>query len=129
MTGEGLVVSWLRELEFRNVRAPRAVVVEETGRGGGGGGGGLGGWGEVVSDVEIWKRGERVEGVRVELQALGAEHMVATVVKGLVGGESFPAFEEVDVQRDIIPVTRAPQSKMWEWQRTADDETLENWGE
>lgn len=94
MTGEGLLADWLKELEFRNVNVP--------------GKGERGGWGQAVGDVEVWLRGERVDGVRVELIGLGDDYVVATAVEG--GDlEPFAAFEELDLVRDIWSIAEPHQ--------------------
>lgn len=93
MTGEALLAGWLRELEFRGVRAP--VETEE------------GEWGEVVRDVEVWFRGRRVEGLRVEVVGFGRDFVVALVGRGL-GGEGKGegtllgrGMKEVSIERDV----------------------------
>lgn len=69
MTGEALLAGWLRDLEFRNVKAP---LVAEEGR-----------WGQVEAGVENWFRGQRVEGLRVEVVGFGRDYVVAMVIGGL----------------------------------------------
>ena len=92
MTGEALMAPWLKDLEFRKVKAPDAMADKE--------------WGLPASDFEIWLRGARVQGVRMELQAWGKEYLIATAVDRSEQGESgaaFPPFEDVMVGRDIVP--------------------------
>lgn len=88
MTGEALLATWLRELEFREVRAPDKGLA--------------GGWGEGWKGVEVWVRGERVSKVEVEVRGWGEDYVVASVVEGWErdGGE-WVAFEEVEFERDI----------------------------
>ena len=88
MSGEALVAPWLKELEFRNVTVP-SKGRENT-------------WGDSFRGVEVWLSGKRVENVGVELQALGAEYIVATVIERVFDMEEFAAFEDVDVERDVI---------------------------
>lgn len=91
LTGEALLAKWLKELEFKKARAPEEAIEGE--------------WGEIVEDVEIWLGGEKVENVKIELQALGSEYMVATAVDGQTGaGSNFPSFEEIKVERDVFPI-------------------------
>lgn len=91
LTGEALLAKWLKDLEFTRVRAPGEAIEGE--------------WGECIQDVEIWLRGVKVERVKIELQALGSEYMVATAVDGQVDtGSSFPSFEEIEVERDVFPI-------------------------
>lgn len=94
MTGEALLAGWLRELEFKNVKAP---PVAEDGR-----------WGKVEEDVEIWFRGRRVKGLRVELVGFGKEYVVAMVVGGLVQQEEGEeklllekGMKKVDIEEDV----------------------------
>lgn len=90
MTGEALLVPWLRELEFRNVRVP-AIAVE-------------GGLGVVERGVEVWFRGERLGGLRVELVGFEGGYVVAVVGKGLGDGNGTMlgrGMEEVDLERDV----------------------------
>ncbi|MCJ1253022.1 hypothetical protein MMC24_000829 [Lignoscripta atroalba] len=110
MTGEALLAPWLKELEFRNVTPP-APVAQLSSQGHSLGKDGA--WGEVVRDFEIWFQENRVEDVRMELQALGERYMIATAVSGEMmpdlscdgGGEDlFPAFEEIDFTRDVLAV-------------------------
>ena len=90
MSGEALVAPWLKELEFRNVRAP-SKGQENT-------------LGDIIRGVEVWLGGKRVEDVGVELQALGEHYIVATIVERVPKGEEFAAFENVDVERELNTV-------------------------
>ncbi|KAK4246989.1 hypothetical protein C7999DRAFT_32569 [Corynascus novoguineensis] len=71
--GTGLVADWLRELEFRGFRAPRPTAAwdvpasEDKG--------------EVLNDISIWLRGQKVEDVDMCLRSIGPEFMVATAVR------------------------------------------------
>ncbi|KAL2133355.1 hypothetical protein VTI74DRAFT_2484 [Chaetomium olivicolor] len=73
LTGEALLAKWLPELEFRNFRPPKPTK----------------GWdvpareeeGEVVTDIEIWFRGKRVEDVNMCLRSMGQDYMIATAVR------------------------------------------------
>ena len=93
MTGEALLAGWLRELEFRDVRAPG--VAEE------------GNWGQVERDVQVWFRGRRMEGLRVEVVGFGKEYIIAMVVRGLnddgQGALLGRGMREVDIERDVGP--------------------------
>ncbi len=117
MTGDALLADWLKEVAFRNVRAPRTKrtmgMGEEEGEGEK--------WGEVVRDVQIYLRGELVQDVSMELQAFEENYMVATAVSRFqdislgvkddgkrmeqqdVGGAAlFPPFEILDPERDVM---------------------------
>ena len=92
MTGEALMAPWLKDLEFRKVKAPDPVATEQ--------------WGRAASDFEIWLRGTRVDTVTMELQAWGKDYLIATAVHGIKQGETedaFPICEDVMVERDIVP--------------------------
>ncbi|KAK8185247.1 uncharacterized protein BKA78DRAFT_243378, partial [Phyllosticta capitalensis] len=73
LTGEALLAPWLRELEFRNVRAPRPGTVARCST--------HGAWGERVADVDVWFKGARVDDVRMEIQAYEEDYMVALAVR------------------------------------------------
>lgn len=93
MTGEALLATWLREPEFREVVAPGKGVA--------------GGWGEGWKGVEVWIRGERVSNVEVEVRGLGEDYIVASVVEGWErDGVGWVPFEDVEFERDIVPLAR-----------------------
>ncbi|MCJ1283427.1 hypothetical protein MMC26_002756 [Xylographa opegraphella] len=87
MSGEALVAPWLKELQFLNVRAPPKG--EELTQG------------AVIKGVEVWLCGQKLEDVGVELEALGEDYIVATVVERGSKGEEFAAFENVDIEREL----------------------------
>ena len=73
MTGEALLASWLKDLEFRNVLVPLPASQprsEET----------IEDMGEITSDVEVLFSDSRVTNVKMELQAYGENYMIATAV-------------------------------------------------
>lgn len=91
MTGEALLATWLREAEFREVVAPGKGVA--------------GGWGQGWKGVEVWIRGERVSNVEIEVRGLGEDYIVASVVEGWErDGVGWVPFEEVELERDIVPL-------------------------
>ncbi|KAL1977482.1 hypothetical protein VTN31DRAFT_341 [Thermomyces dupontii] len=105
MTGDALLASWLRELEFTNVRAPEPVREEEAGTR----------CGPPYRDVQIWLSGRRVEDVRIELVAFERDYLVATAARGgQVGaaaarageGDSWRELQEIDIERDVAPCAR-----------------------
>ncbi len=94
MTGEALVASWLKELEFRNVQVPlpySQLQSEEN----------LGGWGKISADVEIWFQGSRVTDVKMELQAYGEDYMIATAISD--PHIPLPCFQPSDIGTWIAP--------------------------
>ncbi|EGS23030.1 holo-[acyl-carrier-protein] synthase-like protein [Thermochaetoides thermophila DSM 1495] len=73
LTGEALLAEWLSELEFRDFRAPKPTAAwevpacEERG--------------EVVRDIEIYFRGQRVDDVNMCIRSMGPDYMIATAVR------------------------------------------------
>ena len=89
MTGEAFMIDRLTDLEFREVRVPEPAATEK--------------WGDMVDDLEVWRGGIRVQGVRMELISFGQEYIVATAAKG-TGETTFRAFESVNIERDVMPL-------------------------
>lgn len=110
MTGEALLASWLRELEFNNVIAPSPTPAAESGDGV---------FGEPYTGVKTTLKGDVVEDVRVEVVALEHDFLFATAARGgglgadsRAGGEGegenknagkdpWMPFEKLDIERDI----------------------------
>ncbi|KAL2183058.1 hypothetical protein L209DRAFT_758452 [Thermothelomyces heterothallicus CBS 203.75] len=71
--GTGLVADWVRDLEFRRFRPPTPTP----------------GWdspareeeGQVLRDIGIWLRGDKVEDVDMCLRSIGPDFMIATAVR------------------------------------------------
>lgn len=93
LTGEAMMAPWLRDVEFRNVRAPMPGTVPRCST--------HGVWGERVSGVEVWLRDEHVKDVRLEIQAYEEKYMVSVAVKGGKGDEEI-SWEGLNLQRDIL---------------------------
>jgi len=72
MQGEALLADWLKELDFRNVRAPKPAANSSTDD--------LSASGEVITDFEVFLRGKLYPDAVVELRALGQNYMVGTVL-------------------------------------------------
>lgn len=98
MTGEALLADWLRDLEFREVRAPRAAAGSSV-------------WGELVRDVQVWRGNRRLKDVVMEIQAFERDYIIASAVSKTddESVEEFPPFEILDVDRDILPFAGAGQ--------------------
>ena len=94
MTGEALLASWLKDLEFRNVQVPSPASDLKSGEN-------RGKWGQTSADVEIWFQGLRVTDVKMELQAYGAEYMIATAISDPT--TPLPHFEPSHVGDWIVP--------------------------
>jgi len=95
MTGEALLAPWLKDLEFRNVQVPMPNSQLQHGPQQDGD------WGQTCTDVEIWFHGNRVSDVKLEIQALRDDYMVATSSSNVDAFLS--AFEELDLERDVLP--------------------------
>lgn len=97
MTSEAFMATWLRELEFRQVRTPQPAGWAD---------GQAGVWheGECLRDIEVWLRGERVADVYIELQAVGASYMVATASSQ---SALVTELHDIDVAMDIAPLAEA----------------------
>ena len=114
LTGEALLADWLRDLEFRGVRAPRAAAAtagtekndgDEV-------------WGEVVRDVQVWRGNQRLTNVTMEICAFERDYIIASAMirtdddddddeqqqqEEEEKEEIWPAFAMLDVERDILP--------------------------
>ncbi|KAL8944503.1 MAG: hypothetical protein Q9216_000413 [Gyalolechia sp. 2 TL-2023] len=98
MTGEALMAPWLQDMEFRNVQVPRAnseLSTMETNND----------WGEICSDVEIWRDGKRLKHVKLELQAFRDDYMIGTAVSTL--DASFLPYKLLDLRRDVYLAAEA----------------------
>lgn len=93
MTGEALLAPWLKDLEFRNVRVPSCAsqLPEESDRE----------WGQTCPVHEIWFKGKKLTGIKMELQAFGEEYMLATAVSE--PDALLLPFKELDLERDVLP--------------------------
>ncbi|KAL9577115.1 MAG: hypothetical protein Q9212_006577 [Teloschistes hypoglaucus] len=60
MTGEALMAPWLQDMDFRNVQVPRPASTLPISQSNDD-------WGETVSDIEIWRAGERAAQVFLNL--------------------------------------------------------------
>ncbi|KAG9552174.1 putative phosphopantetheinyl transferase, partial [Aureobasidium melanogenum] len=93
LAGEALLAPWLKELEFQNVRSPKPGTVARCST--------HGTWGEKVSDVEVVLHGEKVENVKMTLQAFEENFMLATAVQGLQNLQA-PPFTKLDLESDVL---------------------------
>ena len=96
MTGEALLASWLKDLEFRNVEVPMPVSQMHAS------GQVEGDWGQICGGVEIWFYGRRVTDVKLEIQAFREDYMIATASSSME--TELAVFEELDVERDVYPL-------------------------
>ncbi|KAF7713110.1 4'-phosphopantetheinyl transferase [Penicillium ucsense] len=77
MTGEALLAEWLQELEFSNVIPPPVPATSPPQ-----GSTAPGHWGTPYSDIKVSKHGKLIEGVRLQLEAFGADYIIATAGQG-----------------------------------------------
>lgn len=108
LMGEGFLADWISKCEFRNLQVPTPSLGGSS-------------WGDVLSagkplrssvaandgkdGLEIWLRGEEVRNVRMEMQTFEEDFIVATMImpSDVLGeGEEFPAWQMLDVERDIL---------------------------
>ena len=96
MTGEALLASWLKDLEFRNVQVPLSANQMSANDQNGSD------WGQTCGGVEIWFYGKRLTDIELEIQAFREDYMIATASSSVEVG--FAAFKELDVERDVYPL-------------------------
>ncbi len=93
MTGEALLASWLKDLEFRNVQVPvPASQMHASAQVGGD-------WGQICAGVEIWFYGKRLSDIKLEIQAFREDYMIATASSS--SKVELAVFKELDVERDV----------------------------
>jgi len=100
LSGEALLAKWLKDLEFKNVRAPTAGTVARCST--------HGTWGERVDDVEVWMHRRKLGDVKMEIQAFEEDFMIGVAVKpaAKLPVSGFPAFESLSLQ-SILEVAKA----------------------
>jgi 4'-phosphopantetheinyl transferase len=104
MDGEALLAKWIRELEFRGVRAPTPGAPARCST--------LGCWGERVGDTEVWLKGKRLGEVRMEIQAFEENFMISLAAKP---AGRLPVvltdFTTLDLESDIMDFAVAANSE------------------
>lgn len=105
LDGEALLATWIPELEFRQVRAPRPGSSPQSST--------LGAWGERVGDAEVWFRHARMDDCRVEIQAFEDNFMIAVAAKERkweTRDACLPAvlthFSALHLEEHVMPVAR-----------------------
>lgn len=100
LDGEALLAKWIRELEFKNARAPKAGTAARCST--------HGTWGERVGDVEVWMKGRILEDVRMEIQAFEENYMISVAAKTAEGlPEVLTDFTSVHLEHDIMDFARS----------------------
>lgn len=100
LDGEALLANWIKELEFKGVRAPNAGTVARCST--------HGTWGERVGDTEVWLKQKRLDDVRIEIRAFEENFMIGVAVKP---SELLPdvltGFESLHVEEDVMAFARS----------------------
>lgn len=100
LDGEALLAKWIKELEFRWVRAPKAGTVARCST--------LGTWGERVNDAEVWLKRERLDDVRMEIQAFEENYMISVAAKPAEAvPEVLTNFTSLHLEHDIMDFVRS----------------------
>lgn len=73
LDGEALLAKWIKELEFKNVRAPQQGAPARCAV--------YGTWGERVCDSEVWLKRRRLTDVRLEIQSFEEDFMIGVAAK------------------------------------------------
>ncbi|KIW03375.1 uncharacterized protein PV09_05583 [Verruconis gallopava] len=123
LVGEGLLAPWIKDCEFKNVRAPTPGNPIRCSTDAAWGGKVHGGripdrltfldQNDALlmaeEDLEIWFEGEEVQDVRTEVQSYGESFMISSMIRPatLLGpaGE-FPDWHRVNLETDILDVAR-----------------------
>lgn len=92
LSGEALLAPWLTDLEFQNVKSPLPGTQARCST--------HGTWGERVNDVEVLLHGEKVEDVKMTLQAFEEDFMLATAVKGTE--VQVPEWKKLDLESEVL---------------------------
>ena len=128
LVGEGLLATWIKKCEFRNVRAPSQGTVARCST--------HGVWGEKVhggrkiisivhdtdtnghhdtqkneEQLEIWRDDEEIINIRTEVQAFEEDFIIATMVRPntiLGSNEEFPPWHSIDLEQDILRRAKSP---------------------
>lgn len=104
LAGEALLAPWLKQLEFFNVRSPKAGTPARCST--------HGTWGEVVDDVEVHMHGKQIHDVRMKVQALEEDFMISTAIQGEIHGIKVPDFKNLDLEKDIMKFTPLAQKSL-----------------
>ncbi|KAF2714474.1 4'-phosphopantetheinyl transferase [Pleomassaria siparia CBS 279.74] len=101
LDGEALLANWIKELEFRNVRAPNSGTVARCST--------LGSWGERIDGTEIWLKRKRLDDVRIEIQAFEEDFMVSVAAKAAASAlpEILTAFKSLHLEEDVMVWARS----------------------
>ena len=96
LAGEALLAPWLKQLEFQNVKSPKAGTVARCST--------HGTWGEKVEDVEVLLHGKKVEDATMSIQAFEENYMIGTAVQSK-DRKTVPPFQKLNLEHDIMAYT------------------------
>lgn len=100
MDGEALLANWIRELEFKGVRAPTAGTVARCST--------HGTWGERVNGTEIWLKRRKLNDVKMEIIAFEENYMISVAVKPANRlPEVLTGFEMLHFESDVMDFARS----------------------
>ncbi|KAF2681770.1 phosphopantetheinyl transferase [Lentithecium fluviatile CBS 122367] len=100
MDGEALLANWIKELEFKNVRAPKPGTVARCST--------HGIWGERVGDVGVWFKRRKLDNIRMEIQAFEENYMISVAAKAEKGlPEVLTSFTGLHLEHDIMDFVRS----------------------
>lgn len=95
LDGEALLAKWIKELEFKNVRAPRPGTQARCAT--------YGVWGERISDCEAWLKRKRLTDVQLEIQSFEEDFMIGVAAKPAAQLPSHvPDFKSLDLQSEVL---------------------------
>jgi 4'-phosphopantetheinyl transferase len=95
LDGEALLAKWIKELEFKNVRAPRPGGPARCAT--------YGTWGERVSDSEAWLKRRRLADVQLEIQSFEEDFMIGVAAKPADRLPEFPSeFRSLNLEHDVV---------------------------
>ena len=97
MTGDALMAQWLQQLEFTSQEPPGAGLLPQKSSGT------TWNWGDTVTSGVIL-HGKPVEGVRIEIDQLGSDYMVATAIND---PQALPSFEGVKLDESLLTIGTA----------------------
>ncbi|ORY12988.1 hypothetical protein BCR34DRAFT_481809 [Clohesyomyces aquaticus] len=99
LDGEALLAKWIKELEFKGTRAPKAGTVARCST--------HGVWGERVGDTEVWLKGKLLRDTRMEIQAFEEDYMISVAVKPSQDlPEVLTKFVGLHLEEDVMEVAR-----------------------
>jgi len=100
LDGEALLANWIKELEFKGVKAPDPGTVARCNT--------LGSWGERYDGTEVWLKKRRLEDVRIQIQAFEEDFMISVAAKPTSGmPEILTTFESLHLEEDVMEWARS----------------------